>query len=592
MTKSSGRVRGLMPVVLGAGLLLPGSVFLGRTAADQPSTTAPAGAAVDPGQAVPLSAPGTAKAKLPIPSPAQQQEAFKLISEVHGADLAAAKTAAQKIALGDRILQEAVAEQNDMPGKYVSFQTALDLSTAAGDLTRVNDVVDEMGRCFAVDTVALQADGAKGAFKSLGTGADRISFVGQAVSMADDAQAADDYGRAKVLSDLCKLAAGSGLLKSQVDGYADRLALRTAAYGQVAGEVETLKSKPADEKASADVGRFYCSYKNDWEAGLPLLAKGDDSRLKALALIDLKLNDVSALVQTADGWWQLGEDLTGDPRRCLLGHAAMKYRLALPSLTGLTREKADKRIKEAAADPVLSLSRVGMPFRAQAVEYACSKDQPLSRIMDAGSGFCVLGYLSGYFQGYGETASVSVADGDQWVANCRAATKHLNAHFIAYKTKPYREPVQTSFFEWRNGQPKVKMISKEQGICLLTGISGHFAGKGESVQITCESDGYWYLSGTSGQKQLSATAVAISFGDVHQVAVEGRSYSWKEGDGRVRVMRDGDGICGLVDVGGRFGPEGNEAGLRLDADGYWYLEGKVNSATVQAKAAVFRYPTR
>jgi hypothetical protein len=595
---------GLAAALFGA-VLLPGTIFLATTMAQEvPKGAVRDAPAVSPNLPASMPAkpddaeeqdlfPGSSAvpARLPVPSVRQQQEAARLISELHGTDLAKAKTPAQKSALAGQIMNEALAEKNLMAGKYVSFKTALDLCTGAGDLAGAEKVVDEMDRCFAVDTPAMRVDAMKAAFKSLGRGSDRTAFVARALLLADQAQVTDDYNAAKVPCELCKsVAAGNPPLKLQVDAYFERLEQREAAFVQISAEIPTLKSSPPDAKANADVGRFRCFFKNDWETGEPMLAMGNDARLKELALGEQKLNDAAGLVKLADGWWQLAQEQTGDPRRSIMAHASLEYRLALPGLAGLTHEKAEKRIKDSEAEPVISLTPAGLPFRARSMEYACTKDQPVSRIMDAGDGLCVLGYVSGHMEGYGEVQSVSIGEGNQWVADCHGFTEHMDPHFIAYKTKPYRESVQASFFEWKTGQDKVRMISKDQGICLLTGISGHFVGTLENVQITCESDGYWYLSGTSGQDQLSGTAVAITFADVRRVATRGKSFSWKAGGDRVRVMKDGEGICGLVDVGGRFGAEGNQVGLRLDSDGYWYLQGKANYPMLQAKAAVFKYP--
>ncbi len=66
------------------------------------------------------------------------------------------------------------------------------------------------------------------------------------------------------------------------------------------------------------------------------------------------------------------------------------------------------------------------------------------------------------------------------------------------------------FYEWKKGDAPVKMLRQEEGFCYLVGITGQMAGGGESVQITLENDGFWYLKGKSATREaLNVRAVGV-----------------------------------------------------------------------------------
>lgn len=70
--------------------------------------------------------------------------------------------------------------------------------------------------------------------------------------------------------------------------------------------------------------------------------------------------------------------------------------------------------------------------------------------------------------------------------------------------------VEYQEYQWQRGAAPVRMIRKEEGFCYLTRVSGEFAGMGEQARVYIESDGYWYLHGSSF-KPLGASAMSVRF---------------------------------------------------------------------------------
>ena len=102
-----------------------------------------------------------------------------------------------------------------------------------------------------------------------------------AEQLVDQAVAADQYETALVLA----TAASHAASKSQIPAHAaieDRLSRRRheiriiqPMYAAAKKAQEVLDKNPADAEANLAVGRWRCFYKNDWPAGLPLLAQGE-----------------------------------------------------------------------------------------------------------------------------------------------------------------------------------------------------------------------------------------------------------------------------------------------------------------------------
>lgn len=68
-----------------------------------------------------------------------------------------------------------------------------------------------------------------------------------------------------------------------------------------------------------------------------------------------------------------------------------------------------------------------------------------------------------------------------------------------------------AFYQWKQGDPPLRLIKYTDGICFLTGISGHFLGGGEQVRLWIDSDGYWYLGGQSQQQGVAAECAVVRY---------------------------------------------------------------------------------
>ena len=172
----------------------------------------------------------------------------------------------------------------------------------------------------------------------------------------EEAVAKEHYDTANQLgtttTDLARRSKDSALLKETVarkGTIIKEMAEIQKAQADVAEAIDSLDKNPTDTAANLAVGKFCCFTKNRWEKGILMLALGDDLALKDLALKELKgMTDATEQVKLGDAWWDLGEKKTGLAKKTIQGHAASWYQQALPGLTGLVREKVEKRVAVAA----------------------------------------------------------------------------------------------------------------------------------------------------------------------------------------------------------------------------------------------------
>src|SRR5262249_24217751 len=118
------------------------------------------------------------------------------------------------------------------------------------------------------------------------------------------------------------------------------------AYAKVKPFADKLLEDPRDPEANLVMGRYQALTKGNWEKGLPLLARGSDAALKALAAKDLAApEDAAAQLAVAEGWWKAAAGQDGDPKIQLLVRAFSWYQQAAAHLEGKQREQVDARMK-------------------------------------------------------------------------------------------------------------------------------------------------------------------------------------------------------------------------------------------------------
>ncbi len=293
----------------------------------------------------------------PIPPAPAVASAEKEIRNVYKAEYAK-KKAPEQIELARKLLKAGEATKNDPASRYTMYREARTIATRAGDVALALDAAMITCREFEVNQTDLIIATLVAAEKVPNPPLKAVVDV--ALDAADDHAQADDYTTA---ARYLNIAAGAAT-RSNVPALAAAVSTRTRdidaarkAFEATEPERKVLAKTPDDPIAASRVGRFLCLVKGDWQAGLPLLAKGEDEKLKAAATKDLaRPSNALTKVEAGDAWYDLGDGFDARERATARVRAFQWYHQAAPFLTGLPRDRADKRIEELGK---LAAARVG-----------------------------------------------------------------------------------------------------------------------------------------------------------------------------------------------------------------------------------------
>jgi hypothetical protein len=292
--------------------------------------------------------------------------------------------------LSDTLLKKAAETKDDAVLRFALLQEARDLAAKGRDPARSFKAVDELAREFDVDGLALKVE----ALKLIGrpnnpTVADAV--LKAFVTLADEARAADSYASVGVLTEVVRAAAplGAPALKKTAEDRLAQLQYLHKTYDLVKQARQTLKDKPDDADANKTVGQWHCFAKREWDKGLPLLAKGSDAALAALAKQDLaaptdakerealgkawedhaakvKEPALSEMEKRAYHWYVRSTDLSAAGKRAL-SRLAMKY----PDIQGPLDQLDLSKVK--VTDGFVHLQ----PFRGQSVPSRKTYSSPI-----------------------------------------------------------------------------------------------------------------------------------------------------------------------------------------------------------------------
>jgi hypothetical protein len=299
-----------------------------------------------------IAAEGAPPAAMPasVPEPAAQAEAEKLVREVFKAEYAR-RAPADRLALARRLLRQGQEAGDDAAARFVLFREAAALAAEAGEPGVVLEAVEATARHFMVDSLALKAERLGGMDPARLKAEAQPRLAAALLGALEEAVGTD---RAELGARIAKAAEAvaqrgqDSKLQAHIQARLKAVReLETAQTGLKAA-LAVLAEKPGDPGASLTVGRFYCLLKGDWERGLPMLAKGEDAGLRALAERDLgQPEGAAARLALANGWWEAAEKGAGAAKARLQERATYWYEQALPGLTGLSKVAAEKRLEAA-----------------------------------------------------------------------------------------------------------------------------------------------------------------------------------------------------------------------------------------------------
>jgi hypothetical protein len=295
-----------------------------------------------PGPA-PAASPGA-----PAPPPAEaQRRAEALVREIYKADYA--KRGPKDMAdLAARLIQQGHESKDDPAARFVLFREGRDLAAQAGDARLALQAVEAMAKHYAIDALAEKLSVLGKAEIAAKSPEAARSIAEHYLRLMDESEAAEQYEAALRAGSRAESAARTArdvALAAQIRDRVKSIQDAQREMATVSVHQRTLAANPDDPAANAAMGKFYCLTRGDWEKGLPMLGKGSDAALQALAVKDLaKPSNAAGMMALADAWWDAGEKQMGTARGPYFERAVHWYNAAATDAAGLSRAKIGMRL--------------------------------------------------------------------------------------------------------------------------------------------------------------------------------------------------------------------------------------------------------
>ena len=289
--------------------------------------------------------------QLPVPSEDQRRRATRTFSSLYRSEYQAAQTDEDKRKLADEMLSQADALRSDPVGRYVALEVGRKIATEAGAPGLALDAAEKTIAEFQVDDLAVKSEILAGTLRRELSDGENQTVLETAMSTAEQALANNELQLASRLIAAALAAARRTRDQQQVADVVTlkkRIERAEMAYGRILEAIDQLDKSAADPDANLRVGSYFCFVVQRWEDGLPMLARGADTRLANVAELELRPpRTPHEQVAVADLWWELAEQ--GDQfGREMKQRSAHWYGQALPMLdAGMQRIKAEVRIQQA-----------------------------------------------------------------------------------------------------------------------------------------------------------------------------------------------------------------------------------------------------
>jgi hypothetical protein len=289
--------------------------------------------------------------RAPVPDEATQAKALKLIRDLYKDDYAKKKPQ-DLLDLAAKLLQEAGETKDDPAARFVLLRESRDLAAQAGNAPACLEAIDELAKGYDIDALAMKAEWLAATSRTA-TAIGSLPVADTCLGLVDDALAGDHYELAlRFLATAADAArkVRSVALSSKIETRRKEVQASQKEFEEVKEARAKLRQTPDDPDANLAVGKYLCLVKADWKKGLPLLAKGSDAALKAVAEKEAdQPAEAEAQVRLGDGWWDLAGKAMGRTKAALLARALYWYEQALPQLKGLAKARVEKRLQEAVA---------------------------------------------------------------------------------------------------------------------------------------------------------------------------------------------------------------------------------------------------
>jgi hypothetical protein len=282
------------------------------------------------------------------PGPEQQKQLLAKIKDEHDDEYTKSRRMAERRELADVLRADARTTRQDDARRFVLLDEARLAAARIPDAALGLEIVDQIARDYDVNALALKIETLEKSRHAKQTPVTAGQLVDTALALLKEVEAADDYkGSEQILATAraaVPLAAGQPK-GADVNQAARRLESLRKAFDALAGARAALAKDPKEPAANLALGKFYCFELLDWDKGLPLLARGSDPVLKALAEQEKgEPAEGTAQAALAKAWYKAAEKAGPEQEACKR-RAYHWYVEALALLEGTDARTAEQRVQ-------------------------------------------------------------------------------------------------------------------------------------------------------------------------------------------------------------------------------------------------------
>lgn len=288
--------------------------------------------------------------RLPRPEPAASETALKKVREVFKDRYAGAQTAADKQALGQALLRQAVETRDDPAVRYVLLCEAQAVALAAGDGALLRQSIGQLAKDYEIEETEELVHALSRAAETAMPPPVRQALAQAALEAGREALRADEFEHARRLAKTAQLLASKArdaATARQASDLAATVGWRKQLFDKAQQAAEQLAQNPDHPQANLAVGVYTALVKGDWSRGLPLLAKGSDTRLRTLAEAELALGATPAVADMAklgEQWRAAIRAVESPLQGAVARRALFWYEQALPRAEGFAKTYLQQRI--------------------------------------------------------------------------------------------------------------------------------------------------------------------------------------------------------------------------------------------------------
>ncbi|TWT33335.1 DUF1559 family PulG-like putative transporter [Blastopirellula retiformator] len=327
----------------------PGQVAASTPVKMTPTRQAPAG---DLGPAL-GSKESLGVQKLPIPDPKLTEIAETRIREIFSNEFRVADSDNRQAELAKMLVDSGKKLGDDPVQQFAMYSLAYQMAQKGKAPATAKDAFDALNSQFEFDTVNQQLQLLRFASQNVA----RIppqrkeEFKQLAIQIW---QVSYDRNNFKAIDELFTIietfarSQNDGAMVQRIAALRDEVTEARKVYSDIEAQFLSLERPSFNPDGNLLVGRYLCLHRNQWDKGLPFLAKSSNQNLKDAALLELEIPTTPTLqAEIGDMWWKATSGFNPLEKKRIQRRAAQWYQTAIGGLpNNIERIKTQRNLEE------------------------------------------------------------------------------------------------------------------------------------------------------------------------------------------------------------------------------------------------------